>query len=376
MNKLNYYNTVTLQAESLFNLVDIQAERCFNADKLNSIMSPDEFAAIENVVLTGCGDSYSAAGAMRSVFVSLSGVSMTHSPDPMEFTRFWTNEDIVKDEGRKSLVVAVSASGGADRIVEILEKGKAAGARTMLISNNPSSKGAKAAELFFHVDTPELCNTPGLRSYFASMVGIAALGAHIGVCKGHISLKDFEDIKNALIIYVKSIKPFFAKIDDMMFNLSTRWKDFSRYDVIGDGSDYFTAQFVEEKLIECAGVHSSHVDSEDWCHINFFLRDPGTVGTIVHAFKAANSFNRLVETANTAASIGRPIVVVTDKPDAGFDERITVCAMPSPPEGYEWLSTMINFTPGSLISGYVAAVAEKKFFAGRYDFRKQEWNFN
>ena len=49
---------------------------------------------------------------------------MTHSPDPMEFTRFWTNEDIVKDEGRKSLVVAVSASGGADRIVEILEKGK------------------------------------------------------------------------------------------------------------------------------------------------------------------------------------------------------------------------------------------------------------
>ena len=29
MNKLNYYNTVTLQAESLFNLVDIQAERCF-----------------------------------------------------------------------------------------------------------------------------------------------------------------------------------------------------------------------------------------------------------------------------------------------------------------------------------------------------------
>lgn len=374
MNKLDYFNTVTLQVESLFELIDVQAERCFDTEKLNAIMSPDEFAALDKVVLTGCGDSFSAAGAMRSVFSALSGIPMTYSPDPMDFTRFWTNEEINKDNAQKSLVVAISASGGADRIVEILERGKAAGARTMLISNNPSSRGAHAAELFYHVDTPELCNTPGLRSYFASMVAVVALGLHIGVCKGKKNLQDFEEVKNALVKYVIDCKQYFTDMDDTAFELSTQWKDFSRFEAIGDGSDYFTAQFVEEKFIECPGAHCSHVDSEDWCHINFFLKNPSTIGTILHAFKASPSFNRLIESANSAASLGRPVMVVTDKPDAGFDTRITVCTMPSPPEGFEWISTIMNFAPGSLLSGYVAAVAGKNFFSGRYDFRNQKWN--
>jgi hypothetical protein len=34
---------------------------------------------------------------------------------------------------------------------------------------------------------------------------------------------------------------------------------------------------------------------------------------------------------------------------------------------------MVDFAPGSLLGAYVAAVADKLFFAGRYDYRTQQW---
>ena len=56
----------------------------------------------------------------------------------------------------------------------------------------PESAGGQAAGHVFGVDTPEGCNTPGLRSYYASMVGLAALGAFIGLCNGTVDGERFR----------------------------------------------------------------------------------------------------------------------------------------------------------------------------------------
>ncbi len=37
------------------------------------------------------------------------------------------------------------------------------------------------------------------------------------------------------------------------------------------------------------------------------------------------------------------------------------------------MTPLVDFIPGSLLAGYHAAVNEKKYFGGRYDFRTQEW---
>lgn len=371
LNQQDYYNSVTLQVESLFDLIEIQAERCFEERKLNDIMSDEDFASLERVVMTGCGDSYSAAGAMRETFAMLSGIENTDAPDPMDFTRFWTDEKITGGSAKNTLVISISASGGSDRVVEILARGKSAGARTLLISNGAQSKGAVAAERLFYVETPELCNTPGLRSYFASIIAVVALGAKIGVCKGRLTTEFIEDIKKQMIAYVQSCGDAMVKI---AFELGKTWKDFQRFEVVGSGPQYFSAQFVEEKFIECPGAHCSHVDAEDWCHINFHLKDAKTLGTIFHAFQSAPDYNRMRECANSAAAIGRPVMVVTDQRDSDFDQRITICRMPKPAQGCEWMRLLMDFAPGALLAGYVAAEAEKPFFAGRYDFRARKWN--
>ena len=48
-----------------------------------------------------------------------------------------------------------------------------------------------------------------------------------------------------------------------------------------------------------------------------------------------------------------------------------VCRIPTAPE--RWMSPLVDFVPGALLAGYHAAVNERFFFDGRYDFRNQTW---
>ena len=227
MNKKDYYNTVGLQIEGLRELVGVQTEKCFDRVKLSALMDENTYRNLRRVIITGCGDSYSAAGAMLPAFRHFSGLTQTTVPDPMEFCRFYNRQEVTKGHADKeSLVIAVSASGGSDRIVEIMDKAKRLHVGAMLISNNPESKGAKAAESICHVETPSGCNSPGLRSYFASMIAIVALGAYIGLVKGLISEERFDSIKHSIVDHTMAFMACYERIDDQMFQLARTWKDY------------------------------------------------------------------------------------------------------------------------------------------------------
>ncbi|MDR2505076.1 MAG: SIS domain-containing protein, partial [Oscillospiraceae bacterium] len=343
---------------------------------LERILDYDTARKIKRVIITGCGDSYSAAGAMLPAFKAHSGLRLASAPDPMDFCRFYSEDEVRKGNlPDETLVVAVSQSGGSARIVEILEKANGLNVLSMLISNSPESKGAKAAKLMYNVETPSGCNTPGLRSYFASMIAINALGAYIGLSRGHITLERFFAIKDAIVNYTQSFmeQERYERVDDLMFDVSKTWKDFEKFEIIGDFDEGFSAQFVEEKFIECAGVHTTHADSEDWCHINYFLRDPKTIGTVFMVNSKAPDFDRVVYAVRSSTAIGRPTLVVTDANASEFPAEAIVCEIPSPDEA--WLMPIMDFAPGSILAAYVAAVADKFFFGGRYDYRTQKWNF-
>lgn len=371
-NKSKYYNTINLQVEDLQNLVDIQLESCFDPVKLSNLLPKETMQGIRRVIMTGCGDSFSAAGAMLPTFRVNSGLHDVSTPDPMDFCKFYTELEVLKGfKPSEVLVIAVSASGGSERIVDIMETGKIFGVHTMLITNNPKSIGAKAAQSVFNVETPPGCNSPGLRSYFASMLALTALGAHIGMLRQVITSARIQEIKERISEHVKAFGIMYESIDQQIYTLAKTWKDFKRFEVIGDADESFSAQFVEEKFIECAGVHCTHTNSEDWCHINYFLKDPNTIGTVFHAPYQAENFDRMQDAIKAALSIGRPVLVVSDAPTSKLPEGAMHCKMPNPRE--VWLAPIMDFAPGSLLGAYVAALADKLFFTGRYDFRTQTW---
>lgn len=368
----DYYNTIGLQIEALQDIVDAQADSSFDTEKLKGLLPLETMRGIKRVVITGCGDSYSAAGAMLPSFRENSGIALSAAPDPMEFCRFYTKEETLKGfKPEEVLVIAVSASGGSARIVEIMDKGKRLGTNTMLITNNPESAGGKAAKTVFNAQTPPGCNSPGLRSYFASMLCLQALGAWFGVVKGTLDMNRFQGIKQLIVEHVKGFAPYYDAIDRQMFDLAGVWKEFDRFEIIGDWDEAYSAQFVEEKFIECAGVHCTHTNSEDWCHVNFFLKNPEGVGTVFHAPYRAENFDRVMDAVSAAVNIGRPTLVVTDAPASALPEGALHCALPAPKE--VWLAPIVDFAPGSMLGAYIAARSDKLFFTGRYDFRTQTW---
>ncbi len=103
-------------------------------------------------------------------------------------------------------------------------------------------------------------------------------------------------------------------------------------------------------------------DSEDWCHINYFLKDPASIGTVIMADKNSPAYGREKETAASAAAIGRPVLVVPNGPREDFPGAQVVCCVPEAPAGYEWLLPLTDYIPASLLAGYIAQLQQEPFF--------------
>lgn len=363
MNKAAYDNPIRKQVMSLPDLVTVQLDKCFDEQKLQNLMSMLEIFDARSILITGCGDSYAAAGAMAPVLQKYCGVFHCDAIEAIDFTRLTEKADIGIGEPNSPFVIAISANGGTARIVEVLQKADELGAFPILITNNAVSRAAAAAKHMYCTDTPAMENDfPGLRSYFANLLSLISIACRMGHVRGILSPEAPEIWKAAICQYVESYRDALVRIDDQMFELAQKWKDFERFDFIGDGPGLCSALFSMEKFIECTGTACNYDDSEDWCHIDFFLKDPESVGTVVYADKNAPSFSRIVETVDSAVKINRPVLVITDADPACFPAGATVCTIPSTPAGFAWLAPVMDYAPASILAGYCCTLASRKFF--------------
>ncbi len=363
MDKRNYNSPIRNQVFSLPELVDIQLERSFCKEKLQNILSIAEIFDVRNILLTGCGDSYAASAVMAPVLQKYCDVFSCKAVETIEFNRFTPKADIGIGEPNSPLVLVISAGGSTARICETLEKAEKIGALPILLTNKAKSPAASLAKRVYFQDTPPMENDfPGLRSYFASLIGLSALACRIGHVRGILPPTAEKEWKEAISGYVHSYEKVLEQIDDQMFELAQTWKDFERFDFISDGTELYSALFGLEKFYECNGIRGVYDDSENWSHINFFFRDPQTVGTVIMADKNSPGFSRTVEIVASAHKIGRPVLVVTNANKSEFIDGVTVCTLPEAPKGFEWLLPMMDYVPASILASYCCTLAGRKYF--------------
>lgn len=363
MNRQDYANPIGNQVRSLPELVDIQLDRCFDKEVLQDLITVAEIFDVRKIYVTGAGDSIAAAGAMADVMMEYAGVFGCEAVEPVEFCRFMKAGDIGIGEPNSPLVIAISAGGGTARVAEALQKTNELGAMSMLLTNKQESRCSQVAKKVFYLNTPPMKNDmPGLRSYFASMIGLIAVAVRLGHVRNVTGPEKAEEVKEAISSYVHRYEEVMEQIEEQMFALAQTWKDFERFDFIGSGRELASAMFSADKFYECNGVISNYDDAEDWCHIDYFLKNPETVGTVVFADKNAPDFGRTKETIAAAAGINRPVLVITNAKRSEFCENVTVCTVPEAPEGYEWLLPLMDFAPAAILSGYCSAVGGRRFF--------------
>lgn len=327
---------------------------------------PDEvLCKIRRVIITGCGDSYVAAQAAIPAFRRFAGrfgsqFCYTRAIDAARFM------DFSKLDKGSTLVIGVSCSGGPARIEEILERANQYGFASMALTNNPDSPAAKAAKYTYLVHTPEFPKAyPGLRNYFASLTGLYLLAAKLGELTGCSGRGTVDGMAQAILSNVTAWKESLGAIDDQMQNLAQQWKDYERFDYIGDDIQFASAFFMAAKIVEVTGCMTATDDSEDWCHVGFFQRKPHSIGTVIVADRNANDIRRIQETLQQASGIGRPeLLIINGVEGLEIPQNVAICDVPKAPEGYEFLLSMMNYVPGALLAGYLSVLKNEPFFRG------------
>ena len=355
-------NPICNQVYSLPDMIEEQVKLCFSPEQLEEILPVSACFDIRKVFITGCGDSLAVAGNMKPIIEKFCDVMSCKVLDPVTFTRYMSKGDIGIGEPNSPLVLSISAGGETSRVVEVLEKASELKAFPLVITNNANSSCAKKAKKSFIMRTPKMANDfPGLRSYLANMIGIISISCRLGLVRGVLQPEEPQIWQEAINTYVKSFGPEMERISDAMFSLAEEWKDFRRFDFVGDGVSLNAALFSQEKFYECTGSIGCHSDSEDWCHINYFVKNPETVGTVFYAYQDQPTYSRIKETIGSAAKIGRPVLVITDKED-DFGEGVKVICLPQAPEGFDWLRPLMDYTPAALLAGYVSELGGRRYF--------------
>ena len=322
---------------------------CWDALSMRDIYDAQE------IIITGCGDSYCAAIATKPLFEQMCKVPV-RAMRCIEVSRNMDKRAFGYANGTP-LVIAISVTGTVSRGVEALQRANKYGANTLAITDNPDSPLGQTAKHVVHVGLPVGVEYgPGANSYNGSLLGLMALAIRMGRVKNNISEETMFAMRDSILEYAKACQQEMDRIAEQAFDIALRWRKLKAIDFIGDYGDYATAFFGSAKVLETYGGYTTYDDSEDWCHINFFIRDTKNIGRVVIANGETPSYNRLKETMWAIEQLQSPCMVVTDMPASEFPASFDVVTFPKAP--HTWLYPLMQHFAFDLVAGYIEAIEE------------------
>ena len=317
------------------------------AHQIGTVLSPAEWTAVKNVYLTGDGDSYHASCALEMAFETLAGVGCR----PMSAQRFvdygaqWMRQ--------QSLVLATSASGGTQRVVQAIERAKEHGALSVAVTGIPDSPVAQAADRAIVVELPQKERSPGIRTYQASLLGLLLVAIQLGEMRGRQSQSEADALRQELIALADVVDATNAAVKEPCQEVAEAVAAAPTLVMLGSGPSYGTALFSAAKMVEAAGVFAMGQDLEEWWHVERFAY-PVDMPVFVIA-PPGRSHWRAGEVAATARGLGRRVIAVAH-PDDSEVTRHAHAVLPVPGETREEFSPLVYHVFASHVA---AAVAER-----------------
>ena len=317
------------------------------AQQIQTVLSPAEWAAVKNVYLTGDGDSYHASCALEMAFETIADVGCR----PMSAQRFvdygaqWMRQ--------QSLVLATSASGGTQRVVQAIERAKEHGALSVAVTGTPDSPVARAADRAIVVELPQKERSPGIRTYQASLLGLLLVAIQLGEMQGRQSQPEADALRQELVALADVVDATTAAVKEPCREVAKTVAAASTLVMLGSGPSYGTALFSAAKLVEAAGVLALGQDLEEWWHVERFAY-PVDMPVFVIA-PPGRSHWRAGEVAATARGLGRWVIAVAH-PDDTEVTRHAHAVLPVQGETREEFSPLVYHVFASHVA---AAVAER-----------------
>ncbi len=346
---MSQYADFLTQIDSLPELVKTEARQI--DDRMRLLIKTPEIYGIRQIILLGSGDSYFAAQAVAPAIRAWTGLPVS-AMLAMEAARY-VDAGVPPLAGRNRglLVVAISSSGEAARVVEATRRLRKLGALTLAVTANAESRLGQSAERVLGIAIPSSTNAPGTRSYVASMLA----GYSIGLRLAEVLMTMTMDEANALRAEIIGLGDKLGAAGRIsaapILELADLWQQFRTADVLGSGPALASAGYGAAKLVEAAGIHATAQDAEEFHHLNYFVAAPDETPVVAFAATTARAASRTLELVGTLEGLGRPSLIVTDSADLpAYGTHIRL------PEVREWFAPLLQVVPAAHLA---AAWADK-----------------
>lgn len=331
--------------------------------QIDGIASRTDLASIDNVFVTGCGDSLYAAMAARLAFEKFSGYRV-EPMEALEFSRYTVDSLPVR-----SLVIGVSAGGDKSRTIEALAEARKRGALTWAITGVPDSPLGRQSDSVLIHNEHDLRPAPAphgaggvfaLGNYLASLVTLYEVALILGRTSGKVSDSGAQQARESIFSSSDTIRATVAANTDAVRNLAHNVATTAPYYIVGGGPSFATALFGAAKLFEMPQAHGIPVELEEWAHEQYFLTRQGTVFIGVNPPGA--STDRVREQIGGAREMGAFTVAICDRGDSATADLVDL-ALPIQGELPEAFSPLVYCVPLELFAVYLCQAMGKDAFA-------------
>lgn len=325
---------------------------------VRTILSTPEIYSVKKIVLTGAGDCLCAAMSCKPSFESLLGIPVEVVP-PLDLACYYQMK-WVGESPCDPLVIAMSSSGSAIRVVEAAKAMRAHNALTIAVTKNADSPLAKACERTLLLDYPNANEpAPGTASYAAMMLVCYLLAIRFCEVRLKYTMDEANEMRGECLKLMSEISARFDGWDNLAFDAAQQWKDASSVEAVGCGYESGSAQYVHAKSYEAIGIPANYCDSENWFHINYFLKQIAQTLTIVFAEKENHAVVRTRELIARMEQMNREFVLVSN--DTIIKSK---WLFELPQIKHLYFMPLLHWVPAALIISYIAALRGETYNRG------------
>ena len=327
--------------------------------QVRAVLTPSEWKAVKKVYLTGDGDSYHASCAAEMAFQAIADVAC----EPLSAQRFldygaaWMRPAAPP----QTLVIATSASGGTERVVQAIERAKEYGALTVALTGTPNSAVTQVADRGVVVELPHKERSPGIRTYQASLVGMLLVAMQLGERQGRHAQEETGRLRQELIALADVVDATTNAIQAGCREVAELIAASPIVVMLVSGPSYDPALCSAAKLVEAAGVFTMGQDLEEWWHVERFAY-PVDMPVFVIA-PPGRSHWRAQSVAATARGLGRRVIAVTHKDDTEVTRHAHM-VLPVQGEVREEFSPLLYHLFASYVAAHVAERLGRSPFQG------------
>ncbi|HEV8697462.1 MAG TPA: SIS domain-containing protein [Candidatus Limnocylindrales bacterium] len=308
-----------------------------------------EFAAeigpgLDEVILSGCGDSHFAGIAVRLAFERAAGVRC-RAVEALELARY----EVRYVRSRPApLLVAVSYSGEVGRTIEAAATAHRFGWHTMALTGRPAGRLAATVERPILMEVPTLGFSPGTSTYAAMITALLVLASELALVGGRVA--EAEALDDALARVRELARDTLASAESAARGAAEVIAAAPITTFLGAGPSRAAAAFGAAKLFEGPQRYGVAQDLEEWAHEQYFISGPST--PIVVVAPSGASHDRALELLEEMAFIGAQAFLVSDvPPPAGLT---AVRHLPIAAGLDEATSGLLTFLPLAMTGLFVA----------------------